>query len=62
MAAPVTKSDPPRTEAAQRAGPPFVGERANILVVDDRPTSTWSSTRFSMSSTRISSVNSARRR
>ncbi len=37
MAAPVTKSNPPRTEPAQRAGPPFVGERANILVVDDRP-------------------------
>ena len=37
MAAPVTKSNAPRMEAAQRAGPPFIGERANILVVDDRP-------------------------
>lgn len=36
MAAPVTKANPQRTEPAQSADSPIVGERANILIVDDR--------------------------
>src|SRR5438876_12017985 len=37
MAGPLNETRPTRTEPAQRAGATIAGERANILVVDDRP-------------------------